>query len=64
MTWYPVEDHRGEPLLQVHGYPIEEVGNGLPLLLSSVSNNGGATLLQVLHGGLVPALNAKHSIIG
>ena len=55
MAWDPIEDHRCEPLLQLHGDPGDEVGGGLPLLLTSVACEGGAKFLQLLHGGLVPA---------
>ena len=55
MAWDPVEDHRREPLLQLHGDPGDEVGDGLFLRLASVPCKGGAKFLQLLHGDLVPA---------
>ena len=55
VAWDPVEDHRWEPLLQLHRDPGDEVGNSLPLLLTSVACEGGAKFLQLLDGDLVPA---------
>ena len=49
MAWDPIEDHRCEPLLQLHGDPGDEMGSGLPFLLTGVACEGGAKFLQLLH---------------